>query len=207
MTSTDHEPSPAPAVRGRPRSTTHERVAHVALELFATKGFEETTVEDIAAALGVSRRTLFRYYASKNDIVWGDFDSVLVRLRECFDALADDVPLMEALGAAVVESNAYPPEQRDELRIRMTLITRVPALQAHSMLRYAAWMDVVAQWAAERTGGEPNDLLCRALAYAALGASTAAFVTWVDDPTADLPACLTEAYRLLATGFGAVPGR
>jgi mycofactocin system transcriptional regulator len=198
--------SPQPVIsvattRGRPRSTTREHVAQVALDLFATQGFEETTVEDIAAALGVSRRTLFRYFSSKNDIVWGDFDRVLVRLRDCLAASPSDTALMDALGAAVVESNRYPPAALPDLRIRMTLITRVPALQAHSMLRYREWMDVVALWAARRLGLRSCDLLPQALAHAALGSSTAAFVTWVDAPDSDLELHLTEAYRLLASGF------
>jgi len=73
--------------------------------MFAERGFEDTTVDDIAEALGVSRRTLFRYFASKNDMVWGDFDWVLARLRRCLDATRPGEPLHEALGRAVVESN------------------------------------------------------------------------------------------------------
>ena len=118
--------------------------------MFAEHGFEETTVDDIAEALGVSRRTLFRYFASKNDMVWGDFDWVLGRLRRCLDATAADEPLHEALRRAAVESNRYEDEQLPELRIRMRLITGVPALQAHSALRYAEWRDVIAEWVAKR---------------------------------------------------------
>ncbi|MGO9891485.1 MAG: TetR family transcriptional regulator, partial [Solirubrobacteraceae bacterium] len=57
---------------GRPPGTSRRAVTRTALELFGDRGFEETTVDDIADALGVSRRTLFRYFASKNDMVWGD---------------------------------------------------------------------------------------------------------------------------------------
>ena len=75
--------------------------------MFGERGFEETTVDDVAEALGVSRRTLFRYFASKNDMVWGDFDWVLARLRSCLDATAPDESLHEALRRAVVQSNRY----------------------------------------------------------------------------------------------------
>jgi len=169
--------------------------------MFADRGFEETTVDDIADALGVSRRTLFRYFASKNDMVWGDFDWVLGRLRRCLDATASDEPLHVALRRAAVESNRYEDEQLPELRIRMRLITGVPALQAHSALRYAEWRDVIAEWVGERLGCEPGDLIPQTVAHAALGTSMAAFLVWVDDPSSDLVANLEQAYRLLGEGL------
>jgi mycofactocin system transcriptional regulator len=183
--------------RGRPPSTTHAEVERAALELFARDGFEDTTMEDIADALGVGRRTLFRYFPSKNDIVWGDFDLVLDRLRGLLDATPADVPIMRALADAIVESNRYEPDQLHELRIRMTLITSVPALQAHSMLRYEAWRRVVAEFVAARRGESPDDLLPETIGYAMLGTSMAAFVHWVNNPGEDLDADLAQAYGVL----------
>src|SRR6201995_2120381 len=95
---------------GRPPTTTREEIERVALGLFAERGFEATTVEDIATAVGVGRRTLFRYFESKNDIAWGDFDWVMERLREALGA-GGGLPLTEALRHGVVESNRYPEEQ------------------------------------------------------------------------------------------------
>jgi mycofactocin system transcriptional regulator len=187
--------------RGRPRSTTHDEVARTALALFARDGFEETTVDAIAAELGINRRTLFRYFPSKNDIVWGDFDRVLDRLRECLAAEPDDAPLMEALARAVVESNRYEPGLLPELHIRMTLITSVPALQAHSMLRYEAWRSVVAEFVARRLSQRPDDLVPQTIAHMALGTSTAAFRRWVEHPDEDLAAHLRRAYDLLVDGL------
>jgi mycofactocin system transcriptional regulator len=186
---------------GRPPGTSRAAVTRAALEMFAQRGFEETTVEDIAATLGVSRRTLFRYFASKNDMVWGDFDGVLARLRRCLSATSREEPLPDALGRAVVESNRYPEEQLPELLIRMRLITGVPALQAHSMLRYAEWRAVIAEFVATRVGCRPGELVPQTVAHAALGTSMAAFVVWVDDPASDLVANLEHAYRLLGSGF------
>ncbi len=188
------------ASRGRPPITSRESVGAVALDLFVQRGFEETTVDDIAAALGVGRRTVFRYYASKNDIVWGDFDRVLERIRADLDRYGNDVPVVEAVAAAAMSSNRYPKEQLPELRLRLTLITTVPALQAHSMLRYSAWRAVVAEYAARRWGFEPDALEPQTLGYAALGASIAAFTAWARTG-GDLEDHLRAAYVLLGSGF------
>jgi TetR/AcrR family transcriptional regulator, regulator of mycofactocin system len=187
--------------RGRPPSTSRDAVSQYALQLFAARGFDETTLDEIAAGLGVGRRTLFRYFDSKNDMVWGDFETVLGRLHEELMARSADVPLMDALRAAVIASNTYPNEAQDDLRIRMTLITTVPALQAHSMLRYEDWRNVVAEFAAGRLGASAQDLVPRSLGYAALAASTAAFTHWVEHPGEDLLKLLDRTYGLMAAGF------
>jgi mycofactocin system transcriptional regulator len=194
----------APA-RGRPPSITAERIAHVALELFAVRGFEETTVDDIAAELAVSRRTIFRYFPSKNDMVWGDFELVLERLRRDLDAIGDEVPTMDAIARAAVSSNEYDDELLPELRIRLQLITGTPALQAHSMLRYADWRAVIAEYAARRRGESPHDLIPQTIAHAALGTSIAAFSRWVQAEDQSLRDNLRQGYTQLAAGFALVP--
>jgi len=191
---------------GRPPSTNHEAIEAVALALFAERGFEATTVDDIAGAVGVGRRTLFRYFESKNDIAWGDFDWVMERLRQAL-AEGDEMPLPEALRHGVVESNRYPAEQLPELRTRMTLITGTAALQAHSALRYAEWRGVVADWAAERLGEDPADLLPRVIGYAALGSAMASFERWVASDGEDLSELLDAAFVALGAGFAAAPER
>ena len=192
--------APATGGRGRPHRTSRERVAQVALALFAQRGFDATTVDDIATALGVGRRTIFRYFASKNDIVWGDFDLVLDRLRADLRAQDESLPVIEAVARAAVSSNRYADGELPELRQRMTLITTVPTLQAHSMLRYADWRAVVAAFVADRRGEAETDLVPQTIAYAALGVSMAAFSAWVRGAS-DLEASLTRAYAELADGF------
>ena len=108
---------------------------------------------------------------------------------------------MDTLRGAVIASNTYPAEAEEDLRIRMTLITTVPALQAHSMLRYADWRNVVAEFAAARLGASAHDLVPRSLGYAALAASTAAFTHWVEHPGEDLLRLLDRTYGLMAAGF------
>jgi mycofactocin system transcriptional regulator len=173
----------------------------VALELFERNGFDETTVEDIAAAVGISRRTLFRYFESKRDIVWGEFDIELVRLSEHLHGAPADELLMDVLRRAVVSTNRFGAGELDELRIRVNLISTVPALVAHSAVRYAEWRRVVAEFAAGRLGEEPDDLGPQTVAHAALGAAMAAFARWAHHDAEDLSGEVDRALRFLATGF------
>ena len=188
-------------LRGRPPSTSRDHLAGIALTLFVRNGFEETTLDDIASEVGVGRRTLFRYFSSKNDLVWGNFDGVLDRLRGELAAADPSEPMMQTLGRAVVASNTYEGEALEELRLRMTLITTVPALQAHSMVRYADWRHVVAEFVAERLGVDADDLIPLTVGHMALGASMSAFVRWVSHPDEDLRAHMRTGYRHLARAF------
>lgn len=188
-------------MRGRPPSTTRDEVAVVALELFTRRGFERTSLDEIAAALHVGRRTLFRYYRSKNDIVWGEFDDVLERLYHDLRHVSQDQPLMDVIREAALRSNTYPDEMLDELHRRITLIQTVPALQAHSMLRYADWRHVIAEYVSERIGCAADELMPVAAGYAALAASSAAFNRWVSHPDEHILELLDRSYTLLANGF------
>jgi len=91
-------------------------------------------VDDVAEAAGIGRRTFFRYYASKNDVPWGDFETSLERMRGFLAGLPAELPLMDALRTAVLDFNRLDPGEEPWHRQRMALILRVPALQAHSRM-------------------------------------------------------------------------
>lgn len=186
---------------GRPAATTHSQLTHIALELFSSAGFENTTVDDIAAAAGIGRRTFFRYFSSKNDAVWGDFGSELERMRQYLRACPDGQPVMAALHSAVLDFNRFPAEETPWHRRRMRLILEVPALQAHSTLRYAAWRAVVAEFAARRLALAEDSLVPQAIAYAFLSVSIAAYEQWLKDDDTELADQLDRALDLLVSGF------
>ena len=187
--------------QGRPAVTSREELELVALQLFAERGFEATTVDDVAEAAGIGRRTFFRYFASKNDVVWGDFDSALEHLRARLEAVADDTPLVRGLRDAVQEFNALPPGAERQHRVRMAMVLHTPALQAHSTLRYAGWRAVVAEHVARRTGQQAAAFGPQLLAHQLLASCVAAYEHWLADPTADLQGLLGEAVDTL----GGVP--
>jgi mycofactocin system transcriptional regulator len=192
---------PTEVARGRRPSTSREDVARAALDLFSRQGYDETTVDEIAAAVGVSRRTFFRYYESKRDVVWGEFDTELIRLRERLAEAPGDEPMMDVLRRAVMATNRFGAGELNELRIRVGLITAVPTLVAHSAVRYAEWCEVVARFVAGRIGGAPEDLGPQTVARAALGVAMAAFACWAAQDGDDLVGEVDRAFRLLSTGF------
>ncbi|MBB2891525.1 mycofactocin system transcriptional regulator [Flexivirga oryzae] len=181
---------------GRPVVTSHAEIERVAFRLFSESGFAGTTLDDIALAAGIGRRTLLRYYRSKNDIPWGRFDDTLDGFRDILRSF-DDHPLHEAVHLAVIEFNRFPPEAMAEHRARMQLILTTPELQAHSVLRYADWRRVIAEYVAERTGSGPDDLLPQTASHVALSLSMAGYGEWLADPAEDLPTVLERALETL----------
>jgi len=194
------EGSPAPG--GRKRITSRAELEQAAFGLFDRLGFEGTTVEDIARAAGIGRRTFFRYFASKNDVPWGNFEDELDRMRGWLAACPPQWPLMDAIRLAIVDFNKVPPEDERWHRRRMRLILGVPVLQAHSTLRYAEWRQVIADFVAERTGHPCDGLLPQTVAYAMLGVAIAAYEQWLEDDHSNLSELLDTAMRDLAAAFG-----
>jgi mycofactocin system transcriptional regulator len=186
---------------GRRRVTSQAELEQVAFGLFEANGFEQTTVDDIASAAGIGRRTFFRYFPSKNDVPWGMFELELERMRARLKASPRDTQLMDAIRVALVDFNQVEPAAVPWHRRRMELILRVPALLAHSTLRFAAWRAVVAEFVAERTGQRPDALAPQAISHAVLGVAIAAYQRWLDDEDADLGVLLDAAVRELGAAF------
>jgi TetR/AcrR family transcriptional regulator, regulator of mycofactocin system len=185
---------------GRRPVTSPAEIEHIALDLFTARGFDATTVDDVAQAAGIGRRTFFRYYASKNDVPWGAFDAMLQRMRARFAALPPDVPVMEGIRATVLAFNDVPADEQGWHRQRMRLILETPTLQAHATLRYADWRRVVAEYAGARLDRPPTALLPRTLGHVCLGAALAAYEQWLAGED-ELGTLLDDALQALERGF------
>ncbi len=188
-------------IAGRPPATTHDELCQIGLQLFVGQGFDNTSVDQIAAAAGISRRTFFRYYDSKADVVWGEFDGALSGLAANLNAIPTSVSMMDGLRQAVVAFNDLPPSQVEAHRARMQLILSVPALTARSSIRYAQWRAVVEEFAAKRLNLPVDHLLPRTVGHAALGAALAAHEQWLQETDANLSDLLDLAFVALAAGF------
>jgi mycofactocin system transcriptional regulator len=187
--------------RGRPRETSARELELVALGLFATQGFAQTSVEQIASGAGVSKRTFFRYFDSKTAVLWHDFDNEVGELRAAFARVPDRTALMTAIREVVVSVNRYRAEDVPELRTRMQLISTDPALEASAAVRYDAWERAVADFAAARLDQAADSLIPLAIGRTTLAACRAAYDVWLARADADLTVYLDQSLRALAAGF------
>jgi len=189
---------------GRRRSTTQDHITDVALDLFASRGFDEVSVDDVARAAGIARRTLFRYYSSKNAIPWGDFDAHLDHMRSLLDEVPDDVPVSAALRSALLAFNRFDEAETARHRQRMRVILETDALQAHSMTMYAGWRGVVSEYVARRLGVPPTDLVPQTTAWTMLGVALSAYEHWLADGSATGGTGPQSLQRALGAAFDTV---
>lgn len=184
---------------GRPRATSHGELEAVGMELFQRLGYENVSVQQIAEAAGVSRRTFFRYIPTKSDLPWGDFGREVDRLRTALASVPDEVPLMDALRRAVVDFNRVPSAAVDQHRARLALILTEsePELIARSLLKFQLWREVIAEFAARRLGMPASAFLPELIGEIALAAAVAAYREWIPDPTSDLPTLIDTAFAAI----------
>ncbi|TYL55513.1 mycofactocin system transcriptional regulator [Nocardioides sp. BGMRC 2183] len=187
------------SVRGRPEVTTHAAIEQAAFRLFAERGFAGTTMEAIAAEVGVGKRTVFRYYPSKNDIPWGQFSITLSRFRQVLENTPADIPVHDAVHRAVLEFNRFPQGAQPPHRERMRLLLTTPELQAHSVHQYAAWRGVISDYVAQRRGCAPTDLEPQLAGHINLSLAITAYEVWLADDEADLMTVLEETMKTLGT--------
>ncbi|TQF68749.1 mycofactocin system transcriptional regulator [Rhodococcus spelaei] len=190
---------------GRRPSTTRDRISNIAIALFGDHGFEETSVDQIAEAAGIARRTFFRYFPSKNAVPWGDFDLHLANMREQLAELPADIPLAEGLAEALLEFNSFPADVAALHRQRMEIILKAPALQAYSMVMYNGWREVIAEYVAARLGLSPSDHLPRTVGWTVLGVALSAYELWLDDESLELATLLRAGSDTLSRGLAALP--
>lgn len=193
--------SPRERRQGRPPATSHEELERVAVAMFLERGYDNVSIDDIAAAVGIGRRTFFCYFHSKADLVWGDYDWACEQLRTTFTDIPQDVPLMDALRHGVITFNTVEPDEMDHHRQRMRLLLTEPSLVANAMSRYQQWREVVEEFVAARLGMPQKSLIPRTIAYSALGCALAAYEQWLEDANFDHLELLDRAFRAVATQF------
>ena len=202
----------AATLRERKKVRTRDALAAAALELARTRGFEATTIEDVAAAADVSRRTFFRYFATKEAALFPHHARRLARFRDVLDgALAAGAAPFAAVRASFLVLAGDYLREREEIVAQQRTVDASPALIAFERTLDREWEDAVALGlaggpAADRSA-TPRD---RILAGAAMGAIRATLRQWFDSGgRLDLARLGRETFDLLERGFepGAAPER
>lgn len=164
-------------LRERKRVDTHARIQAEAMRLFMACGFEATTLDEIAEAAFLSRRTLFHYFRSKEEIV-------LSHTAEFPDAIAEAVthrpvgePLLDMAESALVDMvTRY---QSPQLRELALLIRDTPALSAGDQAKYEKVERALANALANRKGLPASDVACRVAAATAIGILKLGVEAWL----------------------------
>lgn len=169
----------AESLRARKKRQTRERIVAEALGLFAERGFEGTTVDDIAAAAGVSRRTCFRYFPRKEDVLiaWKQQGAAAVRAAVAERPPAEP-PLTAVQGALATVVGRYQP-QADMVLGLMRLMETTPGLRDRTEGRYPSWETAIAEELAARLGVDAEaDLRPRLVAQLGMAVLSAAVQAW-----------------------------
>jgi AcrR family transcriptional regulator len=119
-------------------SEIRERLAHAATELFQTQGYDETTIEQIASRAGVGRRTFFRHYRSKEDVIFPNHDELLLKVHERL-SLHPDESGIQAVTAAVKIVLRHYVDTREISLLRYKLVSQVPALREREIVSVARY--------------------------------------------------------------------
>lgn len=191
MTSDDAQP---PRPSGRPATIDPDAVAGLALDLFAEHGYENTSMEDIAKAAGIGRKSLYRYFASKADLVWGGSEPAVEASTLAFGSFhspgTPDGGVLAGLRAAAIAGVAVIPDL-SVTRGRLRLIAEHPELTSRSYESLAPQRERALAFLVEN--GLP-DSAARYLSAAYLAATFEAWMQWAagadPDPTPYLLAAL-----------------
>ena len=182
-----------PDWRQRKKAETRDRLRASALRLFAEQGYDATTVEQIAAAAGVSHMTFFRYFPAKEDVALADsYDPMIAALTGRTPA---GWPLAQRIRAALLEGlgQIYGAD-RDALLAQSKLIVSTP------VLRERLWADqMTTQQAILQALGPRPGFADRVVVAACLAAASTAILAWVEnDGTPELPELINQAFGALA---------
>jgi AcrR family transcriptional regulator len=197
----------ATGLRERKKRETREALARAGLELFAARGYDETTLAEIAEAAGVSTRTIFAYFPSKEDIL---FSTMQAMLEELARALAERPAGTDALSALreFILSSAHGKTELDHKLGRA--IACDATLSSHMRARISQVQDVLAAAIADDLGVGPDDLRPQ-VAAASL---TAAFevleqhdrAPWKEPTPEEIAAAIDPIISFVRAGLQAFPG-
>jgi AcrR family transcriptional regulator len=191
--------------REEQRLETVKRLEAGAFQVFIERGFDATTADQIAAAAGVSARTLYRHFPrGKQDIVLAEARRNMSRLADALATRPPHEPALAALRAAVRMVQNDGTRTTESVGVYATISRDHPELLAQMVGEEALFNETLVMSLALRMSADPaTDVRPRLLVHAVHSASTVAWLTWLEHPEADQRALLESALDILEAGFAA----
>ena len=190
-------------LRERKKQKTKRAVMDVALRLFAEKGFDATTVEEICAEAEISPSTFFRYFPAKEAAAFPDEEERIAVVEHVLHARPAGEPLHVAIRRAALTLVDHDLEAKGDFSARLELMGREPAILAYATQTQNAATETFTRTVADQLGLDPVvDLRPRLIVGAAFAAVNAAWTKWAnDDGNGDLRALVDEAFDLMDAGL------
>jgi AcrR family transcriptional regulator len=187
-------------LRERKKLKTRAAIQKEALRLFLEKGYEATTIEDIAEAVDISPSTFFNYFPSKEAVVFQDELDPLI--FAAFNAQPAEVSPITALRNAMhTVFSELSSDERATMQTRTALVLSSPELRAATLNQFADLVDQFAEMLGHRVGRSSKDFAVRNMAGALLGVMMAAYFAAAADPRADLTDVIDKSMAHLEAGL------
>ncbi|TCI98734.1 TetR family transcriptional regulator [Aeromicrobium sp. IC_218] len=171
------EQQPGQTLRERTREAVRAEVRRAALALFVERGFDETRTEDIAAAAGISPRSFFRYFATKEDVLVSGSIAFGAHVRAALEQRPADEDLWTSLRRCLDPVLDVMDADPGYSLAMMRVIMSAPSLRAAHFEKHLAWEEMLRPVVAGRNGGD--DLRASVLTHAAMAALDSALFEWV----------------------------
>jgi AcrR family transcriptional regulator len=180
---------------GRWEPNASGRLRQAAMELYVERGFEQTTVADIAERAGLTARTFFRYFADKREVLFGGSGALQEHLVSAVDGAPDSASPMEAVATALDAAAAVLGERRDYARQRQSVIAATAELRERELIKMASLAAAIADGLRRRGVADPDASLA---AEAGVAVFRVAFERWVSAPDdRELSAIMRESLAQL----------
>jgi len=140
----------------RSRQAVYAEITSVAMNLFLEQGFEQTTIDQIAATAAISRRSFFRYFGTKEDIVLGDLANQGILMRDTLEAIPLSVPPWEAIREALRQTDGLA-QQHDVMLKIAKMMYETPSLRARSIEKHLQWQELLVPNIRLRLGIDADD--------------------------------------------------
>lgn len=193
---------PDKGIRARAREVLRDELAETALRLFEERGFGQTTVDDIATEAGISPRTFYRYFSTKEDAILGDLPAAADTLREHLAQYIGEEPVWEALRRTMQVAVAHVEAHGDRWRRVNCIVKTSEALRARNFERHMHISETLIPLVTERTPAPPpaHDFKASVLVHAALMCFDAALASWAEHETQELAELLDLAFDAFPEG-------